>query len=148
MPFMLFERWCGIHDHKTKMARVDAFSSCWRCYRRPNSGADTEGVGLNSFGAELEKLEKKSGGRLGVAFLDTATSTRAGQRTGERFPMCSTFKLLAGGAVLVRVDQEEEHLDRIVLFTQKDIVSYSPVPQTRVGDAVCQSARYVRPPLR
>ena len=48
--------------------------------------------------------------------------------------MCSTIKLLAGGAVLVRVDQEEEHLDRIVRFTQKDIVSCSSVPQTRVGD--------------
>jgi len=49
--------------------------------------------------------------------------------------MCSTFKLLAAGAILVRADQGKEHLGRIVRFTQKDIVSYSPVTQTRVGDA-------------
>ena len=48
-----------------------------------NSGADAASFALASFGAELEKLEKESGGRLGVAFLDTATSTRAGQCTGE-----------------------------------------------------------------
>ncbi len=83
-----------------------------------NSGADAAGVASDPFRAELEKLEKESGGRLGVAFLDTATGTHAGQRTGERFPMCSTFKLLATGAVLVRVDQGKERLGRIVRFSQ------------------------------
>ena len=58
-----------------------------------------------------------------------------GQRTDERFPICSTFKMLAAGAVLLRVDHGLEHLDRIVRFTQKEIVPNSPVTETRVGDA-------------
>ena len=43
------------------------------------------------------RLEQKSGGRLGVAVLDTATGERSGHRENERFPMCSTFKFLLGG---------------------------------------------------
>jgi beta-lactamase class A len=74
------------------------------------------------------------GGRLGVAFLDTATGVRAGQHADERFPICSTFKLVAAGAVLLRVDQTREHLDRMVRVTEKEIVPNSPVTETRFGD--------------
>jgi beta-lactamase class A len=49
--------------------------------------------------------------------------------------MCSTFKLLAVGAVLRRTDQAKEQLERIVRFTQKDIVAYSPATEKRVGEA-------------
>jgi len=41
----------------------------------------------------LTDLERKSGGRLGVCILDTATGRRLGHRMDERFAMCSTFKL-------------------------------------------------------
>lgn len=40
-------------------------------------------------------LTRESGGRLGVATLDTANSRRYGWRADERVPMCSAFKLLA-----------------------------------------------------
>ena len=41
--------------------------------------------------------------------------------------MCSTFKLLAVGAVLARVDQRNEDLGRRVGFTQSDMLDNSPV---------------------
>ena len=91
--------------------------------------------GLPSFEKQLVDLEKASGGRLGVALLDTATGAQAGHRRDERFPMCSTFKLLAVGAVLARADQRKEQMDRVVRFTRKEIVTYSPATETRVGDA-------------
>ena len=40
---------------------------------------------------EIKRLESKSGGRLGVCVLDTATGARHVHRGDERFPMCSTF---------------------------------------------------------
>src|SRR5262245_60717536 len=43
--------------------------------------------------SELARFERESGGRLGVAVLDTLTGAQAGHRADERFPMCSTFKL-------------------------------------------------------
>jgi len=87
-----------------------------------------------AFTVQLGDLEQKSGGRLGVAFLDTATGALAGHRAGERFPMCSTHKFLSAAAILSRVDRGQEHLERIIHFTQQDIAGYSPVTQSRVGD--------------
>ena len=80
----------------------------------------------------MGKIEEESGGRLGVAILDTTTAVRIGHRSDERFPMCSTFKLLAVGAVLKRADQGREQLERTVRFAQKDIITYSPASEKRV----------------
>jgi beta-lactamase class A len=51
----------------------------------------------------------------------------------ERFAMCSTFKLLAGAAVLARVDAGKERLDRRVAYAKSDLVTYSPVTEKHVG---------------
>jgi beta-lactamase class A len=60
--------------------------------------------GLSSqFAGDLDKIEVESAGRLGVAVLDTLSGERTGHRLDERFPMCSTFKLLAAAAILARV---------------------------------------------
>jgi beta-lactamase class A len=90
----------------------------------------------SSFEGRMGKIEEASGGRLGVAILDTTTAARVGYRSDERFPMCSTFKLLAVGAVLRRVDKGREQLDRTVRFTQKDLVTYSPATEKRVDSGM------------
>ncbi len=83
--------------------------------------------------AALAELERKSGGRLGVAMLNLATGQRAGHRQDERFLLCSTFKALAAAFVLARVDRKEEKLDRRIVFSRKDIVSWSPGTEANVG---------------
>ena len=98
------------------------------------SGRAYDGARLAAFERQLAELEKASGGRLGVAFLDTGSEVRGGHRADERFPMCSTFKLLLAGAVLARVDRHQEDLSRMVHFTREQMVAYSPVTETRVGD--------------
>jgi beta-lactamase class A len=82
---------------------------------------------------ELAKIELASGGRLGVAVLDTATGARTLHRGDERFPMCSTFKLVAAGALLTKVDAGKQNLDQRVTFEKTDLVTYSPVTQTHTG---------------
>jgi beta-lactamase class A len=82
---------------------------------------------------EFSRIESGSGGRLGVAVLDTATLRHAEHRSSERFPMCSTFKLLAAAAVLQRVDKGREQLDRRIKFQASDLVAYSPVTKEHVG---------------
>jgi beta-lactamase class A len=51
----------------------------------------------------------------------------------ERFPMCSTFKLLLASAVLTRKDRGKEDLARKVVYTQAQVVSYSPLSGPRAG---------------
>lgn len=82
----------------------------------------------------LVALERNHGGRLGVSILDTATGRRISHRGGERFLMCSTFKLLAVAAVLARVDTGMEKLDRRVVFGTQALRAYAPVTSHRVGE--------------
>jgi beta-lactamase class A len=98
---------------------------------------------------ELATIETASGGRLGVAVLDTKTGARAAHRANERFPMCSTFKLLAAAAVLKRVDKGQEKLDRKIAFDAADLVVNSPITQKRVAEGsltlaeICEAAMVV-----
>jgi beta-lactamase class A len=78
-------------------------------------------------------LETTTGGRLGVAALDTATGNRLAHRADERFPMCSTFKLLAVAAILHRVDLGDERLDRWIGYNKSDLLEYAPVARARLA---------------
>lgn len=42
--------------------------------------------------AKLAELERQSGGRLGVALINTADNSQILYRADERFAMCSTSK--------------------------------------------------------
>jgi beta-lactamase class A len=86
-----------------------------------------------AFDQRVKAIEAQSGGRLGVSVFDTATGRRYGHRADERFPMCSTFKMLAVALVLYRVDRNDEKLERRVRFDQSVLVPYSPVTSARVG---------------
>jgi beta-lactamase class A len=98
---------------------------------------------------ELARVEAESRGRLGVAVLDTGSHVRCDHRGDERFPMCSTFKLLAAAAVLARVDAGKEALQRRIRFERSDIVVNSPITQNRTGDdgmsldELCEAAMIV-----
>lgn len=80
----------------------------------------------------LQGLERESGGRLGVLALDTHSGRTIAHRAGERFAMCSTFKLFAATAVLYRVDRGEESLSRAVRYSERDLLEYAPVTRAHV----------------
>jgi beta-lactamase class A len=85
--------------------------------------------------ARLRDLETLSGGRLGVAVLDTANGRLAGNRINERFAMCSTCKTVIVAFVLARVDRGEEQLDRRIAFTEHDLVTPFKATKPHVGPA-------------
>jgi beta-lactamase class A len=95
---------------------------------------------------ELASIERESGGFLGVAVINTADGSTVLYRAHQRFPMCSTFKLLAVAEVLARVDVGREHLARHVSFTEADLQKYAPVAQANLKtgfmkvEAMCQAA--------
>ncbi|UEM04372.1 class A beta-lactamase [Skermanella rosea] len=104
----------------------------------PESGEDLAG--------KLVEVERRLGARLGAAILDTESGRRWSHRADERFPLCSTFKAIACGAVLAKVDAGREDLERRIRFEAADVVTYSPVTQDRVGGAgmtlaeICEAA--------
>jgi beta-lactamase class A len=98
------------------------------------SAAEPAKLDLGAAADELAAaLERKHGGRLGVAMLDTGSGHRAGYRADERFLMCSTFKFLAVAAVLARVDEGREQLDRRIVFGKDVLLKWAPETSLHVG---------------
>jgi len=88
---------------------------------------------LAGLAESFARIEADSGGRLGVGVLDTANGEVVGHRADERFPMCSTFKLLCAAAVLARVDAGKEQLARRIPVTSADLLEYAPVTRQHAG---------------
>jgi beta-lactamase class A len=99
-----------------------------------------------SASAYIAEIEERTGARIGVSALDTGSGKRLDHRSAERFPMCSTFKFLAAAAVLKRVDNGQERLDRFISYGPKDILEYAPVTKAHLNDggmtlgALCAAA--------
>ena len=83
----------------------------------------------------ITQIEAQLNARIGVAAYSVGSDTRWQYHADDRFPMSSTFKTLACAALLHRVDSNQESLDRVVKIEAKDIVSYSPITETRLADA-------------
>jgi beta-lactamase class A len=111
-----------------------------------SSSLQKENIGKTHFEDRIAAIEQRTGGRIGVAVLDTGSGKRLDYRSEERFPMCSTFKFLAAAAVLKRVDGGQEKLDRFVSYGAKDILEYAPVTKAHLNDggmtlaALCAAA--------
>ena len=82
----------------------------------------------------LAAIESGAGGRLGVAVIEAGRGLRLAHRADERFPMCSTFKLLASAAVLKRVDEGKESLDLTIAYGAADLLEYAPVTKAQASD--------------
>jgi beta-lactamase class A len=94
----------------------------------------------------LATLEERSGGRLGVSLTDAHGVHLLAHRANERFPMCSTFKVLLVGLVLSRVDSGTLRYGEHVRYGKSDLLAYAPVTTKNVGrgymtvGALCQAA--------
>ncbi len=112
------------------------------------SGSATSWVAHRILRADdpIADIERRVGGRLGVAALDTGSGKRIDYRSNERFPMCSTFKMLAVAAVLTRVDDGRDHLTRSVRYGEADLLDYAPITRQHVQEggmtlsALCEAA--------
>ena len=86
--------------------------------------------------AQLAALEQSSGGRLGVFALNTADGRQTGYRADERFPFCSTFKVILIGAILAQSARVSGLLQQRIHYSQSDVVHYSAVTEQHVGDGM------------
>jgi beta-lactamase class A len=86
-----------------------------------------------SVDAKLAEIEGASGGRLGVVVFDAHGAQRVSYRPGERFPMCSTFKLLAVADALTRVDAGTLTFEHRVHYSKDDLLEYAPAAKEHAG---------------
>lgn len=73
-------------------------------------------------------LEERYGVRIGVK-ASVVQGDSVGHRVDQRFPMCSTFKVLAVAAVL----REFADLGRRVRYSRADLLEYAPVTSRHVA---------------
>lgn len=84
---------------------------------------------------KAEIAEEQLNGRVGYTELDLASGKiLESYRPKERFPMMSTYKVLLCGAVLSRVDNGSEKLDRRIKYSQHGLDKYSPVTEQHLND--------------
>jgi beta-lactamase class A len=89
-----------------------------------------------SASARLAALEAESRGRLGVAALNTADGSRIDHRAAERFPFCSTFKMMVAAATLARSVQDGALMGKRIRYTQADLVPHAPISGKHVDDGM------------
>ena len=77
--------------------------------------------------SDLRDLEDRYGARLGVFGYNVRTRAKVAYRSDERFAICSVFKGLAAAHVLRDFDRRGEFLDRVVHYTEDEVVEHSPI---------------------
>jgi beta-lactamase class A len=87
---------------------------------------------------ELKRIESAARGRLGVSALNMANDNRVEYRAEERFPLCSTFKVMVAAAILQRSASETPLLQKRIRYTKEQVEKsgYGPVTQKHVADGM------------
>ena len=112
------------------LAALAASAACVRARAAASSAEER----LALANKRLAEIEAREGGRLGVFVHDTGGGATIEHRAEERFPMCSTFKLLTAAAALKRVDDGAERLDRTIAYGPNDLLEYAPIAKAHVAE--------------
>jgi len=112
------------------LAALAASAACVRARAAASSAEER----LALANKRLAEIEAREGGKLGVFVRDTGAGATIEHRADERFPMCSTFKLLTAAAALKRVDDGAERLDRTIAYGPNDLLEYAPIVKAHVAE--------------
>lgn len=85
-------------------------------------------------------MEAKYGARLGLSVVDTGSGATVNYRESERFPMASTFKGLACGALLQAHPLSTGYFDQVIHYTAADIVVNSAETEKHIDTGMTVSA--------
>lgn len=83
---------------------------------------------------KLAALETSADGRIGIAAIDTANNTRLEYRAEERFPMCSTSKMMVAAAMLKQSMTDSQLLQQTIHYKKDDMTSaWSPITEKNLA---------------
>lgn len=98
--------------------------------------------------AKLARLEQQYQARVGVFARNLRDGATVRYRSNERFPILSTFKVLASAHVLRDFDHDGRFLARTIHYTADDLVVNSPITSLHVdtgmtvGDLCAAAIQY------
>jgi beta-lactamase class A len=78
-------------------------------------------------------IERRIGGRVGVAAYDTGARAWRTHRAGERFAMCSTFKWLLAAQLLFMDMHMPGYREQQVRFGESDLLEYAPAARANLA---------------
>ena len=90
-----------------------------------------------NFEKNLAVLEASSNGRLGVCAVDTANNKMLCYRATERFPLCSTFKVIDVAAILKKSMTDPGFLKKRITYTKLDLTPYwNPITEQHIDQGM------------
>jgi beta-lactamase class A len=78
---------------------------------------------------KLAALEASMDGRIGVFAINTANNQQIQYRAMERFPIQSTFKVMAVSAILKQSMIDKHLLQQKITYKKRDLVFWSPITE-------------------
>lgn len=78
-------------------------------------------------------IEHYAGGPIGVALIDSGSGARFAYRAAQRFPLCSTFKLLLAARLLHGAQTGRWAMADRLPVTRADMLAHAPFTQRRIG---------------
>ncbi|MHA7846958.1 class A beta-lactamase [Serratia sp. D1N4] len=94
------------------------------------------GTTLQQAQQQLAALEKASGGRLGVVAINTADGKTLQLNGEQRFPFCSTFKVMAASAILQHSLSNSGFMQQRIRYQKSDLVAYSPITEKHLDSGM------------
>ncbi len=85
---------------------------------------------------QLRALEKSTDGKIGVSAFDTASGKYIRYHANERFPMCSTHKLMVVSAILNKSKNHIAYLQHRIIYKKRNLVTYSPATVKHLSDGM------------
>src|SRR5579883_834991 len=98
--------------------------------------ANAQQIKIISIQEKLTELEASSKGRIGISAIDTATNRRIQYRAEERFPFCSTSKVMSVSAILKYSMTDSHFLHQKMTYKKADLLTYSPITEKYLNDGM------------
>lgn len=98
--------------------------------------ASTNKNELPPINEEFKNLETSLEGRIGLYAINTANNQTIQYRALERFPIQSTFKVMAVSAILKMSEADKSLLKQKINYTKQDLVFWSPITEKHVADGM------------
>jgi beta-lactamase class A len=90
----------------------------------------------NSVEAQLEQLEATTGGRLGIAAINTGNNQRISYRANNYFPMGCTSKVIGIAAILKKSMTDKQLLNETVKFKKTDLTNWNPITEKHLANGM------------